>query len=295
MYLSAMNSAVARFTRDIEPTRLGLDLYQGHSPDPDAFRVFGGWLVAQALAAAGATVATDRVPHSLYTSFLRPADSALPLRYEVTRTLSGRTLSHRRVDVVQADKVVVHLVASFRVERPDTSFAHGPAAPHVPEPAKLASLDERIAALTAPLARPGLVRHNPMDMRFVEPPTWGDETSTARPPYNALWCRVDGDLPDTPLLHACAIAYATDLSFLDTLVLPHAAALGRRWIPRSSLDHAIRFHRPFRADRWWLFDQEGTSLHASHGTAHGRLFDEAGALFATVSQEALFAEPVEYR
>ncbi|MFI6982756.1 acyl-CoA thioesterase [Embleya sp. NPDC050154] len=290
-----MSSDVTRFVEEVEPTRLNSDLFEGKSPDPDAFRVFGGWLVAQALAAAGATVDADRVPHSLHTSFLRPADSTLPLTYRVTRTLQGRTLSHRLVDVLQADKVVVHLVASFRVTRPETPFAHAPSAPAAPDPTTLPTLAQRLAALNGPLRRPGLVRYNPVDLRFVEPPSWADETCTARPPHNALWCRVDGDLPERALLHACAIAYATDLSILDTLVLPHAQALGRRWIPRASLDHSIRFHRPFRADRWWLYDQEGTTLHAAHGTVHGRLFDASGALFATVSQEALFGEPVEHR
>ncbi|MGC0418892.1 acyl-CoA thioesterase [Embleya sp. AB8] len=278
-----------------EPAQLKFELFEGKSPDPDALRVFGGWLVAQALAAAGATVGADRVPHSLHTSFLRPADPTLPLTYRVTRTLQGRTLSHRQVDVLQADKVLVHLVASFRVTRPESPFDHAPTAPAMPDPETLPTLAERLAALDGPLRRPGLVRHNPVDLRFVEPPSWADETFTARPAHNAVWGRVDGELPDRPLLHACAIAYATDLNILDTLVLPHANALGRRWIPRASLDHTIRFHRPFRADRWWLYDQEGTTLHAAHGTVHGRLFDAAGTLFATVSQEALFGEPVEHR
>ncbi|WP_406290124.1 acyl-CoA thioesterase [Embleya sp. NBC_00896] len=306
-----MSSAVTQFVQEVEPIRLKVedvpelepgrlkfdvfDVFEGKSPDPDAFRVFGGWLVAQALAAAGGTVDADRVPHSLHTSFLRPADATLPLTYEVTRTLQGRTLSHRQVDVLQAGKVVVHLVASFRVARPETPFDHGPGMPAVPTPETLPTLAERLGALERPLRRPGFVRRNPVDIRFVEPPTWADETSTARPPHNALWCRADGELPDSPLLHACAIAYATDLTILDTLVLPHAATLGPRWIPRASLDHAIRFHRPFRADRWWLYDQEGTTLHAAHGTVHGRLFDATGTLFATVSQEALFGEPVEHR
>jgi acyl-CoA thioesterase II len=290
-----MSSAVTQFTQEVEPTRLKSDLFEGKSPDPGAPRVFGGWLVAQALAAAGATVDPDRLPHSLHTSFLRPADPVLPLTYDVTRTLQGRTLSHRQVDVVQAGKLIVHLVASFRVARPESLFGHGPGVPEVPAPETLPTLEQRLASLTKPLTRPQLVRRNPVDIRFVEPPTWADETSAARPPHNALWCRADGELPDRPLLHACAVAYATDLTILDTLVLPHAKTLGRRWIPRSSLDHGIRFHRPFRADRWWLFDQEGTTLHGGHGTVHGRLFDESGNLFATVSQEALFGEPIEHR
>ncbi|MFE3199470.1 acyl-CoA thioesterase [Embleya sp. NPDC059237] len=257
--------------------------------------MFGGWLVAQALAAAGATVDADRVPHSLHASFLRPADATLPLTYRITRTLQGRTLSHRRVDVLQGDRIVVHLVASFRVTRPESPFDHAPSAPAAPDPHTLPTLERLLDTLRGPLRRPGLVRYNPIDMRFVDPPTWADETFTARPPHNALWCRTDGELPDDPLLHACAVAYATDLTFLDALVLPHANTLAGRWMPRASLDHTIRFHRPFRADEWWLFDQEGTTLHGTHGTVHGRLFDAAGRLFATVGQEALFGEPVEHR
>ena len=264
---------------------LEVNLFRGLSPNEDQQRVFGGQVAAQALVAAGRTVETDRPVHSLHSYFLRPGDPNVPIIYEVDRIRDGRSFTTRRVVAIQHGNVIFNLSASFQVVEPGPD--HAMAMPAVPEPESLPTFRER---LEPHLHRLGegmidwLTRERPIDSRPVEIPHWLEPGP--RQPEQDVWIRTNGNLPDDPLLHACIVAYASDLSLLDTATLPHAIGHDGRF-QMASLDHAMWFHRPFRADEWLLYHQMSPSAHGARGLALGHVFTHDGTLAITVMQEGL--------
>jgi acyl-CoA thioesterase II len=270
----------------LELEALEVNLFRGLSPDEDRQRVFGGQVAAQALIAAGRTVGDDRGVHSLHAYFLRPGDPNIPIVYEVDRIRDGKSFTTRRVVAIQHGKAIFNLAASFQIyeEGPD----HQDPMPDVPDPDVLPTFKERIEPY---LDRFGsdfaewLVRERPIDSRPVEDPRWLDPKP--RPPEQDVWIRSNGVLPDDPLLHACVVAYASDLTLLDTAMFPHAISYKEDHYQIASLDHAMWFYRPFRADEWLLYHQKSPSAHAARGLAEGAIFTRDGRLAVTVIQEGL--------
>jgi acyl-CoA thioesterase-2 len=264
---------------------LEVNIFRGRSPEEPRQRVFGGQVAGQALVAAGRTVERGIV-HSLHAYFLRPGDVAAPILYQVDRIRDGRTFTTRRVVAIQHGKAIFHLSASFQPEEPGPD--HQIPMPEAPDPDTLPTYEERIAPLLDRMPeglRQWMTRDRPIDVRavdFVDP-----FHPVARPPSQLVWIRAHGRLPDPLLLHQCIVAYASDLSLLDTATLPHAIAWNDPGYVMASLDHAMWFHRPFRADEWLLYAQESPSAHGARGFTMGHLFTREGTIVVSVAQEGL--------
>jgi acyl-CoA thioesterase-2 len=265
---------------------LEVDLYRGVSPAEDRLRVFGGQVAAQALVAAGRTVAdgsgAERPVHSLHAYFLRPGDPKIPILYQVDRIRDGRSFTTRRVAAIQRGEAIFHLSASFHV--PEEGVSHQHQVPDVPDPETLPTWPELMApharALGAWYDRP-----RPIDVRDIGEPIRTSPDSAPRQPVHQMWMRADGNLPDEPLLHACLVAYASDMTLLDTIMAPH----GLIWSEGSqiSLDHAMWFHRSFRADEWLLYDQRSPTAAGGRGLATATIYTRDGGLAVSVVQEGL--------
>lgn len=280
--MAALDELIALL--DIEA--LEVNLFRGVSPEADQQRVFGGQVAAQALVAAGRTVEPTRAVHSLHSYFLRPGDTSVPIIFQVDRPRDGRSFTTRRVNAVQHGKVIFNLAASFQIVEPGPE--HVDEMPMVPDPEELPSWPERLASYAdrlGPETMAWLVRERPIDSRPTQTPAWLDHT--AREPQQDVWIRANGTLPDDPLLHACVVAYASDLTLLDTAMLPHAVRLAESEFQIASLDHAMWFHRPFRADEWLLYHQTSPFAGGARGLAEGAIYTRAGRRAVTVIQEGL--------
>ncbi len=274
---------------DLEP--IEVNLFRGTSPDVDVQRVFGGQVAGQALVAAARTVGPDVHVHSLHAYFLRPGDPTVPILYEVDRIRDGRSFTTRRVVAIQHGKPIFNLSASFHVA--EEGYDHSAEVPpDVPEPESLPDFATRWAPIMGRTAqgRDWLNRPRPIDMRYV------DGVPSARreplPPRNRVWMRADGVLPDDPVLHTCVMTYASDMTLLDTTLFPHGRSFVENDVMMASLDHAMWFHRPFRADEWLLYAQDTPSASGGRGIARGLFFRQDGQLAASVVQEGLI-RPLE--
>ncbi len=264
---------------------LEVNLFRGHSPREDSQRVFGGQVAGQALVAAGRTVPEGLV-HSLQAYFLRPGDPSVPILYQVDRIRDGRTFTTRRVAAIQHGRAIFHLSASF--QRTEPGPAHQLEMPKAPDPESLPRWSERVARwlADAPGEMPRWFTHEgPIDVRPVDPVNPFDPEK--RSPEQLVWIRADGKLPDSPLLQSCVLAYASDITLLDTVGFPHRIAWVDRRFQLASLDHVMWFHRPFRADDCLLYAQESSSASGARGFTTGRVFTRSGELVVSVAQEGL--------
>jgi acyl-CoA thioesterase II len=265
---------------DLEP--IEVNIFRGVSPDEERQRVFGGQVAGQALVAAGRTVDPDRRVHSLHAYFLRPGDPHIPILYEVDRIRDGKSFTTRRVVAIQHGQAIFHLSASFHVA--EEGFEHHDPMPDVPKPEELPTFRDRVAAMGDDVPE-WFLRPRPIDTRNVQEP-WRTEGREASDPRQQVWMRADGTLPDDPMLHACVVAYASDMTLLDSILLPHRDVSWER-LMMASLDHAMWFHRPFRADEWFLYDQASPSASGARGLARGSIFRSDGTLAISVMQEGL--------
>jgi acyl-CoA thioesterase-2 len=272
-------------------------VFRGSSESISTTRVFGGQVAAQALVAAGRTLEEARPVHSLHAYFLRPGDPAVPTTYVVDAIRDGRSFATRTVVAWQGEEAIFQLSASFH--RPEDGIAH-----HVPvmtavAPAELPTADERmVGADEQTRAWWSVVRESfPLELRFVDEPVRARVLRGERPePRQAVYLRSAQRLGDDPFLHVCALTYATDVFLLSTALPPHGLVMGGpRNIQGSSLDHAVWFHAPFRADDWLLYDMESTWAGNGRGLCRGHVFDTSGQLVATVVQEGLLRLPREGR
>ena len=266
---------------DLEP--LEVNLFRGVSWKDDRPRVFGGQVAGQALVAAGRTVDPGRDVHSLHGYFLRPGDPTVPIIYEVDRIRDGKSFITRRVVAIQHGEAIFNLQASFH--RPETGLDHQMDMPEAPAPESLPRADE----LEPPT--PGrLWARQPIDIRYVGGPPWATDPSPSG--RQLVWIRADGTLPDDPVLHTCVVAYASDYTLLGASLLPHGRSYFRDDIMMASLDHAMWFHRPFRADEWLLYSQASPSASGGRGLAMGAIFRQDGVHAVSVVQEGLI-RPVD--
>ena len=273
---------------DLEP--IEVNIFRGRSPDERVQRVFGGQVAGQALVAAVRTVEPDRHVHSLHAYFLRPGDPGIPILYEVDRIRDGRSFTTRRVVAIQHGKPIFNLSASFHVT--ETGYDHGSAMPEdLPDPESLPDFVEVWGPVIGRTeeGRRWLERPRAIDMRYVDGlPTTRREPL---PPRNRVWIRADGELPDDPVLHTCVVTYASDMTLLDTALLPHGRSFTEPDVMMASLDHAMWFHRPFRADEWLLYDQDTPTAGGGRGLARGFFYGADGALAVSVVQEGLIRPP----
>ena len=227
----------------------------------------------------------DRAVHSLHAYFIRPGDPAVPLVYLVDRVRDGRSFTTRRVSAIQHGKTIFTLSASFHRDEPGPS--HAIAMPVVPPPESVPPTADRLEALLGTPAH-SFFRDNPIDLRVIGPLTYeAQHDPSLRTDRNLVWLRADGELPDDPLLHVCLMTYASDMTLLDTVLLRHGLSWADGRTSGASLDHAMWFHRPFRADRWLLYVQDSPSATGARGLARGEVFTQEGELVVSVVQEGL--------
>ena len=265
--------------------QIEVNIFRGRSPEERVQRVFGGQVAGQALVAAGRTVPPDRGVHSLHAYFIRPGDPNVPLVYTVDRVRDGRSFTTRRVSAIQHGEVIFTLSASFQVS--EEGVSHQAPMPDVPPPEELPTFHERMEALFGPDGN-DFFRRRPVDLRHVTPLTWEAARDPALTgPESRVWLRIAGELPDDPLLHVCLMTYASDMTLLDTVLLEHGLAWGDNRTKGASLDHAMWFHRPFRADEWLLYAQDTPNASGARGLARGQVFTRTGELVVSVVQEGL--------
>jgi acyl-CoA thioesterase-2 len=264
---------------DLEP--IEVNIFRGTQPNEDRQRVFGGQVAAQALIAAGRTVDHGRI-NSLHSYFLRPGDPRVPILYEVDRIRDGRSFTTRRVVAVQHGRAIFNMSASFHDH--EVGLEHQLPMPVVPAPETIAPLFERLQPWQDELAD-WFDRPHPIDQRYIGDLLWHQKE--AGEPYQRLWLRADGALPEDPLLHAAIAAYASDMSLFDTILAPHEVRWDDANFQGASLDHCMWFHRPFRADEWLLYDSDSPVAAGGRGLARGFLFDRAGTLCVSIVQEGL--------
>jgi acyl-CoA thioesterase-2 len=265
--------------------RVGQGVYTG-PPAPDhaaRSRLFGGQLIAQALAAASFTVPEDMECQSLHASFVRPAQAGRPTDFEVANMRDGRSSALRKVMAVQRDELMCELTAAFcppaQSASPETPDFQVQMAETMPPDAlyreALSSPDLHAESL---VQRP-LGHYGPLQIMAAKPRPVGPRIST--------WIRVNGALAPDPKLHACSLAYISDLGAVHASMLAIGAQLFDPKWQVASLDHAVWFHRPFRADAWLLFNFDCTSVSADRGLNHGLVYSQDGVLVASITQEAL--------
>jgi len=277
-----MSRALQNLIDLLDLEELEVNIFRGVSPKEDRQRVFGGQVAGQALVAAGRTVEAGLV-HSLHCYFLRPGDPKIPILYEVDRIRDGRSFTTRRVVAIQHGRAIFNLDASFH--KPEPGLEYHAAMPKVPPPEDLPTFDQRLKPFREQLG-PWVERERPIDIRMCDPVDRPPEEW--REPTTFAWIRADGTLHDDPMLHTCVLTYASDMTLLDTTVRPH----GLTWSPdrklmMASLDHALWFHRPFRADEWLLYVQTTPASAGGRGFATGSIFTRDGVLVVSEAQEGL--------
>ena len=264
------------------------NIFRGRQPTEHLQRTFGGQVAGQALVAAGRTVPADRPVHSLHAYFLRPGDPSIPIVYEVDRIRDGRSFTTRRVVGIQHGKAIFNLSASFQLA--EDGMEHSTSMPDVPAPDGLETLQKRMEPYADELGG-WYARPRPIDIRYVTDPPRVAKDSGRREASSRVWMRADGTMPDDPLLHVCAVTFASDMTLLDSTLMAHGRAWGTGDVIGASLDHAMWFHRPFRADEWFLYDQESPWTGSGRGLARGSIYTAAGELAVSVVQEGLIRPP----
>ncbi len=285
-----MNTALNTMLAILDLERLESNRFQGRSPQVGWQRVFGGLVIGQALVAACRTVDTS-LPHSLHAYFLLPGDPSIPILYEVERIRDGRSFATRRVVAMQHGRAIFALSASFQAS--EAGFDHQLPMPDVPGPEMLpgdAEIKADILPKMPPAVRAYYERERPIEIRPVEFGRYALErgkTDPTKPARFHIWFRATHRLPDDPALHRCVLAYASDLTLLDASLIAHGTSVFDGGIQAASLDHALWFHRPFRADEWLLYAQDSPSASGARGFARGLIFTRSGELVASVAQEGL--------
>jgi acyl-CoA thioesterase-2 len=265
----------------------GQDVFTGTSQWEPLGRVFGGQVMAQSLVAAQRTIGDERAVHSLHAYFLRPGDLSIPITFTVDRIHDGRSFATRRTQASQDGVPILSMIASFQTL--DDGLDHQVDMPSdLPGPDDVPSDAELLSAVDHPVARAWADR--PFDMRHVPSPVYFS-IDGARVAHQAVWMRATSPLPDDLDLHRAALLYASDYTLLETIYRRHGVPMITRGLKAASLDHAMWWHRPGRADEWMLYVQESPNATGGRGLALGRIYDRSGRLLASVAQEGMIRVP----
>ena len=265
--------------------RIEENIFRGENRNLGSRRVFGGQVLAQALVAAGRTVEADRPVHSLHAYFILPGDVAAPIVYDVDRIRDGGSFTTRRIRAVQHGRPIFNMAASFHGD--EAGASHQTDAPATPGPDGLPSeleLLQPLAGLIPEKLRGLYLQERPFEFRPVDPAN--PFAPEAKPPRHAVWFKTVGDLPDGTATHRAVLAYASDHGLLPTALRPHALSWAQPDMQVASLDHALWFHRPLRADRWLLYVTDSPNAAGARGFTRGSVY-QGGALVASVAQEGL--------
>lgn len=281
-----MSAAIAELLTILDLEKIEENIFRGRSPQVGWQRVFGGLVIAQALVAATRTVVETRAPHSLHAYFLLPGDPSEPIIYEVDRLRDGKSFATRRCNAIQHGRAIFSLSASFHIE--EDGLEHAVRMPDVPAPETLPSEAEMLARFGAAMPEPvrrWFARDRPIEMRPIDLSRY--VRRAVGPPEQNIWLRATGALPDDPGIHRAVLAYLSDMTLLETALMAHGHSLFDPSFQVASLDHALWFHRPFRADEWLLYAQDSPSSRGARSLTRGFLFSTDGRLVASVVQEGL--------
>lgn len=284
-----MSKAVATLLETLDLERLEEDLFRGRSPDVGWQRVFGGQVIGQALVAAQRTVVADRGVHSLHCYFLRPGDPKIPIIYKVDRIRDGGSFTTRNVVAIQHGHAIYSMSASFHIVEP--GLDHFISMPSVTPPEELpseAELAEKFIHHAPENVRNYWQRSRPIELRPVDLTHY--LSSRKLDPVQKIWFRATGDLPDDLTIQASILAYASDITLLDTALFAHGRSIFDPSLQTASLDHAIWFHRPVQMRDWHLYVQDSPSCSGARGYTRGLIYSRDGRLVAAVVQEGLIRE-----
>lgn len=279
---TALDILIATLT--LEP--LEDNLFRGPRASEGWQRVYGGLVLGQSLAAAALTVDPTRPIHSLHGYFLLAGDPEREIIYDAERIRDGGSFTTRRVRAIQHGRAIFSMSASFH--KAEDGYDHQSTMPDVPPPESLPSAKELMSGVMANLPenmRAYWRREHPIDVRIVDASRYASRKPQT--PAQAIWLRANGRLPDSPHLHQAVLAYASDFTLLDTALIAHGKVLFDSDIQLASLDHAMWFHRPFRADDWLLYVQDSPSASGARGYCRGAIYDRHGHLVASTVQEGL--------
>lgn len=282
-----MKQPLADLLELLDLEQIEMNLFRGVSPDEGWQRVYGGQVIGQALVAAYRTVEDpERIAHSLHGYFLRPGDTQCPILYQVDRIRDGRSFTTRRVKAIQKGEAIFSMSASFHVK--EKGLEHQVAAPSTPEPGDCrseASLIEEYCRAYPDETNDLLKRARPIEMRYVNPVN--EINPEPLPPEQSVWIRTIDTMPDDLRLNQCLLAYASDMTLIDTSYRPHAVNWRQANFQVASLDHAMWFHQPFKTDQWLQYYQDSPHSGGGRGFSRGTFFDQSGTLVASCAQEGL--------
>lgn len=291
MSLESADQSVAALVRMLDVRAQGADCFTAHSPDAGWKRIYGGQVIGQSLMAACYTADEPFTPHSLHGTFLRPGDPATPIVYSVERLRDGQAFARRRVVGNQHGEPIFEAMVSFQRPEPGV-FSHQSAMPDVPAPEALEAhgdANQGFFKIAPPAMRRYWQNQRPLDIRPVSLEHY--TSRDPQPPYQNMWLRTRTQLPEPwtedTRMHAVVLAYACDMTLLDTALLPHGRTIFADSIQAASLDHAIWFHQPLRADDWLLYTQETPFAGHSRGFTRGAFYTREGNLVASTTQEGL--------
>jgi acyl-CoA thioesterase-2 len=267
----------------IQPRPVGQDCFRGVNMHPEAFRVYGGQVLGQAVSAALATVDTDRRIHSQHAYFLRPGDASLEIDYEVERARDGGSFSSRRVVALQKGKPI--LVSSMSFQEESRGDDYQPQMPAVTPPEEL--LSDRQRQLDAGKLDESfmITSGEDLDVRLVEAVDW-DNIQPQQPLLQA-WVKTTGPVRGGQGLHQALLAYMSDIYLIDVCLMANGRRYWDEGMQVASLDHALWFHEDFRADDWLLLSMEAERVGGGRGLARGRFYNREGRHVATTMQEGV--------
>ena len=281
-----MNRQLQQLYEHLDLEALGDDVFQTKFGNEGWRQIFGGQVLAQALLSASCTVDAERQPHSLHAYFLRPGDKKAPIRFQVERLRDGRSFTTRRITAIQHGAAILNMAASFQIS--EDGMSHQVEMPQVPPPqvcltrAQLAEMyrDSMPEEMFQHASRPFAI-----DLRPVEPENL--MAPEVRPPHRMVWLKLNDTLPSDYPWHRHMLAYASDMTLLETSLRPHEVSMFTPNLQMASLDHSMWFHRPFRMDEWLLYVIHGSTASGSRGLVRGQLFTRDGRLVASAVQEGL--------
>ena len=278
-----MSKALETLVHNLKLEQLETNLFRGVSLDQTRFRVYGGQVLGQAMAAASQTVESSCQVHSFASYFLRPGDTSIPIVYDVDRVRDGRSIVTRHVTAIQKGRPIFEAIISFHIE--ETGFEHQADMPNVPGPDSLPSEEERhLRYFEETNQTPEYNYQWPIEFRHVDPINFNQPEKKAATAY--VWFKADGELPDETALHQAVLAYASDSPILVTACRPHPEINADNAL-LATINHSMWYHQPFRADQWLLYALESTSASNGRGFVRGSIFNQAGVLIASATQEGI--------
>ena len=286
-----MNDASAELLSLLDIEQLEQNLFRGIGTGGEtSTRIFGGHVIAQALAAAYRTV-EERMCHSLHAYFVRPGNPVFPVVYQVDQTRDGASFTTRRVVAIQNGKQILTMSASFHVK--EDGFHHQHEMPRVQGPEGLlerADLRAGVADQFSEKSRLEFMRQRPIEVREIAPRDFFDPPPTSD--LNHLWFRMPTARMANKKMQQCLLAYASDLNLLGSALRPHGISFFQKTIMSASLDHAMWFHAPVQFDQWHLYTMDSPFSGGARGFNRGSVYAYDGTLVASVAQEGLIRKYV---